>query len=437
MTTPMPWLSSFRPVTDFARRPSAVPGCDNGAAALGPITGASEVAKRSLTHKALRQGFTVAVLAFVALAAYDRRSQITQSFNLFHHLSGEWLALAVSVEGCSMVVFAALQRWLLQAGGVRVPAGAMIEITLAGNALSTSLPGGVAWSATWAFGQLRRRGADRFLSAWVLLVAGALSFFALFVILVVGIWVAGGYGPAANLRPLAAGLAAVPVIVAAGYYLAGHLPVFDKALAVLWAVTGARVPGAASAGHVVGNLTQRLRAVHPGPAGWAAAFTLALSNWLCDLVCLIGCALALGVGVPWRGVLVVYGLTQVAASLPVTPGGLGVVEGSMTALLVAYGLRGSSALAVVVLYRLVSFWAVAPVGWVTWFAIDLAERSGQRLRPHPWAYHLHADALPRRRGGPERVLPPRACNNCADGPGTRSHDSGDDASALSGATFKQ
>jgi hypothetical protein len=49
---------------------------------------------------------------------------------------------------------------------------------------------------------------------------------------------------------------------------------------------------------------------------------------------LVACILAFGGGVPWRGVLVAYGLTQLAASLPITPGGIGVVEASLAALLV-------------------------------------------------------------------------------------------------------
>ena len=34
--------------------------------------------------------------------------------------------------------------------------------------------------------------------------------------------------------------------------------------------------------------------------------------------------------VPWRGILLAYGAGQLAVNLPVTPGGLGVVEGSLT-----------------------------------------------------------------------------------------------------------
>jgi len=37
----------------------------------------------------------------------------------------------------------------------------------------------------------------------------------------------------------------------------------------------------------------------------------------------------------WKGLLLAYGAGQLAADLPITPGGLGVVEGSLTIALVA------------------------------------------------------------------------------------------------------
>jgi uncharacterized membrane protein YbhN (UPF0104 family) len=82
--------------------------------------------------------------------------------------------------------------------------------------------------------------------------------------------------------------------------------------------------------------------------------------------------------VPWRGILVIYGLTQIAASLPVTPGGLGVVEGSMAALLIAYGVHAPEAFATVLLYRIISFWGLVPVGWGAFLGLELAERRAYR-----------------------------------------------------------
>lgn len=374
--------------------------------------------------KTAKKVFAGAIVVLALWGAYEHRSEISSAGSMLGRLQLAWLLVAVAAELASMVVFARLQRWLLRAGGVHVPFVPMVEITLAGNAMSTTLPGGAAWSATWVFEQLRRRGAQKVLAGWVLLVAGALSSFAVFVILAVGAWVAGSRGPVSSLRWLAAGLAAIPLLVAAGWYLARRSPRARRLLSSSWDAIARRLPPARALGRLVRKTLDSLGMVHPGVLGWAEAFGLAMANWLCDCVCLLACTEALGVPVPWRGILVIYGLTQVAASLPITPGGIGVVEGSMTALLIAYGTHPTSAVAVVLLYRIVSFWGLAPIGWTAWAGLELALRHGLRNSPHPWADHEHGpDATaPHAPIGPDRVVHPSPCIGCDAEPVIVDHD---------------
>ena len=64
------------------------------------------------------------------------------------------------------------------------------------------------------------------------------------------------------------------------------------------------------------------------------------------------------------------GLTYVAgmttASVPVAPGGVGVVDSAMTVSLFAWKVHATPALAVVVLYRLISLVLLGVVGWRCW-----------------------------------------------------------------------
>ncbi|HET6793736.1 MAG TPA: YbhN family protein, partial [Acidimicrobiales bacterium] len=359
----------------------------------------------------LRHGLTVALLVAAVVVLVGRRHQLVEAGRMLGHLNLAWLGVALVLEGASMVVFARLQWWLLRAGGVTIGLGTMVEITLAGNAMGTSLPGGAAWSASWAYGQLRRRGADRVLAGWVILVAGALGSFALFVVVAAGAFVAGSRGPVAGLRPVAAALAAIPVAAGVLALVARRSPAVSGACRRAWSAARGGPAPIAKAAEVMAGVFTRLQLVKPGARGWTEAFGLALANWLDDAACLAACMLALGVHIPWRGVLVAYGLTQIAASLPVTPGGIGVVEGSLAALLVGYGVPAAEAMAVTLLYRLVSFWGLVPVGWGAWAAIELAQRRGVHRRSHPWAPHGSEGAtVPRQ--GPERLMPPQPCPEC-------------------------
>jgi uncharacterized protein (TIRG00374 family) len=72
--------------------------------------------------------------------------------------------------------------------------------------------------------------------------------------------------------------------------------------------------------------------------------------------------------------------------VPLLPGGLGAIEGSLAASLVAFGALTAPAGAAVALYRLVSFWGVVGAGWLAWLAV----RAGERNRTED----LTADAVP-------------------------------------------
>ena len=109
--------------------------------------------------------------------------------------------------------------------------------------------------------------------------------------------------------------------------------------------------------------------------------------------------LAVGAAVPWHDLLLVYAAGITAKSLAVTPGGLAITEGAISVSLVASGLRASQALAVAVLYRIVSFWLVAVAGWLT--LLMLRARKPVPLKAVPAEPADDAQALP---GTQELVL---------------------------------
>jgi putative heme transporter len=364
-----------------------------------------------------------ALLGLAIGLAIGRRHELAQAVDLLGHLRIQGLAVALALEAASLVAFARLQRWLLHEGGVDVGLVPMVQITLAGNALAMSLPGGAAWAAAWAFGQLRRRGADRVLAGWVVLVAGALASYALFMILVVGALVAGSKGPVASVRPLLIALASIPFVVAGVALAARRFPVVHRLTAA-----GRRGIEALPEGERICALLQRtwerLLTVRPSGTAWLEAFGLGALNWLENCGCLVACIWAVHGSIPWHGILVAYALAQVTASIPITPGGIGVVEGSLTALLVAYGMPTNVALASVLLYRAVSFWGLVPVGWSVWGYLSWQSRKSKsrRARPHPWAVHLHrprgaVETPPR--SAPDVLLPAEPCEGCPDHPDER------------------
>jgi uncharacterized membrane protein YbhN (UPF0104 family) len=327
----------------------------------------------------LRATVAVALLGAAVFAAVSRSHELREASTLLAHPRWGWLVVAVGLEAASMLFFARIQQRLLRAGDVEIGLGPMVGITLAGNALALSLPGGVAWGAPWVFRRLRRRGADNLLSGWVVLVAGALGSFALFLVVVAGVEIAGGGSLAADARAPLAVLALIPVLVVLGAVLARRWPPARAALRAVSRLNASTTFGRWLNG-AVATVAARMSEVRLHPRAWAGIGALAILNWLNDCACLVACVWVVGGSVPWRGVLLAYALSQAAACLPLVPGGLGLVEGSLAVLLMSSGMPATIALASVVLYRIVSFWVVVPAGWGAWGYIAFAEHRADTRR---------------------------------------------------------
>lgn len=410
-------------VTGRARQVGQVRRDGQSGAEVGdrPATGTRRGAGGERRKRLLKLGRRVLAVVLMGLGAYEawsHRQDLHTAVDRIGNPAWPWLIAAVAAETSSMVVFARLQRWLLRAGGVRVRLRDMVEITLAGNALATSIPGGAAWSAGWIWGQLRRRNVDRVLAGWVVLVAGALASYALFLLVVSGAEVAGSTGPVASLRWLGRTLLGLGVLVVAVLIALARSERLQRRWHRFhddWVATGGR---RATVAEGLAGFGRRLQVVTPSPLAWVEALGLALANWVADLVSLVFCIWAIHGSVPWQGIVVAYALTQISASLPITPGGLAVVEASLTALLTAYGMPSPTAVTVVLLYRLISFWFLVPVGWASWAYLEAAGRrhDGRARRHHPWAFHHHGrrdlDGAGGDRQGPERVLGPEVCDGC-------------------------
>jgi uncharacterized protein (TIRG00374 family) len=99
-------------------------------------------------------------------------------------------------------------------------------------------------------------------------------------------------------------------------------------------------------------------------------------NWIASVGCLVAAILAVGAGVPWTKLLLIYCAGATASSFNLTPGGLGVVEGVLTAGLVTAGMRSDVAFGSVLIFRLMSFWLVVLVGWTIFVMLRRARWQG-------------------------------------------------------------
>jgi uncharacterized protein (TIRG00374 family) len=335
---------------------------------------------RKLAMQVLRYALGLIAAAVALSLVFGRRGELSGAVATLAHLRVAWVVVAAVAEMGSVTAYAALYRRLLRCGGEnpRLRLGALTSITLAANSIQNSLPAGPAWSNLYAFRQFRRRGADPLLCAWTLVLANVLAFTTLGMIALAGVLAAEGQASSLGLVQVVVGVAVVGLVLVFGLrrgLLAG------PGLAVGgWVVRASQKVFHRPLGDpqtIVLEAWDRLGAVHPSKRALASATAWALANWLFDLTCLGLAFSAVGSPIPWRGLLLAYGAGQLAANLPLTPGGLGVVEGSLTVALVYYGGAQSATVAAVLLYRILSFWLALPIGWVAALVLRIQGRQSR------------------------------------------------------------
>ena len=311
----------------------------------------------------------LASVTALAVAGVAERASVADSFTVLGHLHWLWIPAALLLEFASMAAFAIMLRRLLAAGGASVGIRPMLATAYAANAVSVSVPlAGPALATAFTFRRFTRQGADAPLVGWSLLAGGVISSAAAVLIVVGGGLAAGNILVTAVTVP--GGVLAVAVLVAA--VVAMRRPRLRDALERLagWMLRqGSRMlrRPAADPGRTIRAWAQRLGSLQLPPSGWITATGLALANWLADAAVLAVSIRATGATVPWHDLLLVYSSGIAAQSLNITPGGLGVTEGSLSLALVATGLGTGQALAAALLYRFASFWLVALAGWLIVF----------------------------------------------------------------------
>jgi uncharacterized protein (TIRG00374 family) len=321
-------------------------------------------------------GIAVVMVGVWVLSSHtDELSGISDAFK---NLNWWWVPPAILAEMLSFVCFAGMQYELLRTRGILPPILPLLKVTLASQALNNSLPGGNAVSAIYGFRWYRRFGADQTVAVWAMVGTLIGSMVSLSLVATIGLALAAGEGASLDLIPVLIGI--LLIAIAVGALFVYERPLF---LVVTWVIrmfrSITRRPKG-DAAEQVDRIMQRFTSVH---LGWRQVVVIVLwgtANWLFDCSCFAMMFLAVGSTIPWKGLLLAYGAGQLAAALPITPGGLGAVEGSITIALVAFGGARVTTVDAVLLYRLVSFWLVLAVGWALWCELALQVRKGRWSR---------------------------------------------------------
>jgi uncharacterized membrane protein YbhN (UPF0104 family) len=310
---------------------------------------------RSRRRAVLRFALGVALAAAVFAEVLPRIASYGDVLHRLGTISPAW-AVAIGAAALLDVLTTALP-WMAVLPQLSFLAA--LAFTQASTALTTVLPGGAPLGMALSFGFLRRLRVDRGNAAFAVAVTGVWSQVMILVYPLVGAILVFGTGELSTSTAVIAGVSAV-----AGAAIVGL------------AVAALRSPTAAlRLGNAAAEFTAWIKGIfHRPPPEWSGeslvrlreerlvllrrrwpVLTAAtLGNQLSAFLVFVFCLQAVGIPfstLPLSEAFLAWAIGRVISSLPLTPGGIGVVELGMVGTLVGFGAPNAHVVAAVLLYR--------------------------------------------------------------------------------------
>jgi hypothetical protein len=308
-----------------------------------------------------------------------------------------WLLLAgVGLEAIAIASYAQLTRTVLPPE-TRPGFGRTLRIDLSTLSVSHIVPGGGAVGAGLGFRLLTEAGVGGTDAGFALGTQGIGSA----VVLNLLLWLALVISiPLHGFNPVYVTAAAVGAVLIGAFGLVVLALTRGEARAAkVMRAIARKLPflDEEKVHRMVHRLAARLRALLRDRRLLLRAIGWATANWMFDAASLWVFLAAYGTPPGPVELMVAYGLANVLAAIPITPGGLGVVEAVLTATLVGFGMTRGPAILGVITYRLVNFWLPIPVGGGCYLSLavergrrgklkEVAQQAiDERQRPGEWA----------------------------------------------------
>ncbi|MGA0784949.1 MAG: lysylphosphatidylglycerol synthase transmembrane domain-containing protein [Ilumatobacteraceae bacterium] len=280
------------------------------------------------------------------------------------------LAVAIGLEFVALYCYTLVTHAALGPDANRLTRFDLFRIQLSTRALGSILPGGSAASNALGFRLVTSSGISKADAGFALATAGIGSAVILNVLLWVGLVVSiplRGSSPVYGTAAVA-GAILMAVVGAVVFGIVDDKGRLHRFVRWLYDKIGRDGESAAS---LMDHLRDRIRGLLAERDVLRRVIMWGTINWLLDLLALWLFLRAFGGSVSPDGLLVAFGLANVLASVPITPGGLGIVEGVYIPTLVGFGVPAATATVTVLTYRIAQFWLPIIVGGLSYASLRI------------------------------------------------------------------
>ena len=334
----------------------------------------SRVARRTLRG-------TIELLVFLLVFVYFGLPAITNARNALNKLSevrATFLLMGFALQALSLAAYAQLTRAALPRGSVSL--GTLFRIQLTTKAITNVVPGGSAAGSAMGYRMITLAGVPGADAGFGLVAASVGSAVLLNSILWLTLLVSI---PAAGFRPIyvTMALAGVFLLAAFGAIVLALVRGQQQAeRAVRSIARRTRFLNEDRIGSLVTRLASRLRELLADPPLMRRVAVWATMNWLLDAASLWLILRAFGTTARLDSLLVAFCIANVSAVIPITPGGLGVLDATLVAMLALFGYGDAAGLAVP-LYRVAQYFLPIPVGFVSYLTLRAGPWRIDRAKP--------------------------------------------------------
>jgi uncharacterized protein (TIRG00374 family) len=344
-------------------------------------TGELPVLQAPIVEPRRRFRFTVKLLLFLGVLYYFVVPILPSFGNAFRDLrrvEPMLLAVGFTLEMLALWCYAPLMKAALGDAGERLAIGRLYRIQMSTRALSSIVPGGSAASSALGYRLMTLSGVAGPDAGFALATVGLGSAVVLNLILWVGLLVSipiRGVNPAYG----AAALVGVIVMLFAAALVFGIMDGSGRADRIVRWIAGRFHMNERRASVVLSRVAERLeqlisdRQLLGRVAFWAAL------NWLLDAAALWVFLRAFNLSLEIDALIIAFGLANVLAAIPITPGGLGYVDTGYVAMLAGFGANAGRAALGVAAYRFAQFFFPILLGGLLYLS----------LRVGPWSIERH------------------------------------------------
>lgn len=310
----------------------------------------------------------LAPLVIAAVALYGVAPAVLEVVGAYRRLGDvdpAWWVAVVATSAAGMWCMCALQRLSLNCA----PWFPVATSQLAGAAFSKVVPGGSAAAAALQARMLARAGVPPAaigtgLTAGALLLLAALAGLPL---LALPALLLGHRIPDGLLQAGGVGLGVFVVLFAIAALLFANDRVLRAVGRALRAANRRLRPRDTPSDELPARLLDERDLLRRSLGRhWALAVATAAGRWLFDFLSLYAALVAVGARPSLSVALLAYSAAQLLGQLPLTPGGLGVVEAGLTGTLALAAVPAAPAALATLAYRLASYWLPLPLGLAAW-----------------------------------------------------------------------